>query len=251
MIAQTALATRSARPAARVRVELVQVLADAVAGAAFVGPAGETFVDDRRVGPDAGRAGRHAEHVGVELVDPAALVGGVHVRGGVRHAVVGDLARDLPLLDARVLAVGPHPTAVQIAGVGADADAAEVHVVADVDREPAPHLRAAPAPRAPRLVAVAARVDELVAHAVGLDPARPAAGLLEVALADARARRRARAAALAALAVDAHRRRERVEREVERDVRRRAAPASASARSCACASTSAVSRHVVSGSMRS
>ena len=163
--------------------------------------------------------GRDPEHVGVELVHPAALVGGVHVGGRVGHAVVGDLARDLPLLDARVLALGPHPAAVEIAGVGADADAAEVRVVVDVDREPAPHLRAAPTARAPRLVAVAARVDELVAHAVGLDPARPAAGLLEVALADARARRRARALALAPLPVDADRGRERVEREVHRDVR--------------------------------
>src|SRR6185436_15860216 len=131
----------------------------------------------------------------------------------------GHLAGDLPLLDARVLTVGPHPSAVQIAGFGADPDAAEMRLVVDVDREPAPHLRPAPPARAPRLVAVATCIDELVADAVGFDPARPAAGLLEVALADAERRGRARTLARAALAVDADCGRERVEQEVHRDVR--------------------------------
>src|SRR5207249_2802703 len=68
---------------------------------------------------------------------------------------------------------------------------------------------------------------ERVAHAVGLDPAAPAARLLEVPLADARARGGARPGAGAALAVAADRGRERVEDEVEGDARgaRRAAPA--------------------------
>ena len=82
-------ATRSATTGRAFGIELVQVLADAVAGAAFVGPAGEAFVDDRRVGlrMPAG-PGDDAEHVGVELVHAAELVGRVHVRRGVRHAVV-------------------------------------------------------------------------------------------------------------------------------------------------------------------
>src|SRR4051794_25753541 len=141
------------------------------------------------------------------------------MRGRVRDAVVGDVARYLPLLDARVFAFGPHPSSVEVAGVGADADPTEVHVVADVDREPAPHLRATPPPRAPRLVAVTARVDHLVAHAVGLDPPCPTAGLLQMALAHAHARGRARALAVTALTVDADCRRQRVEGEIHREVR--------------------------------
>src|SRR5439155_14391946 len=71
------------------------------------------------------------------------------------------------------------------------------------------------------------RLAGSVANAVGLDPAAPAARLLEVPLADARARGGARPGADAALAIAADRGRERVEDEVEGDARgaRRAAPA--------------------------
>src|SRR5205814_6195244 len=101
--------------------------------------------------------------------------------------------------------------------VGADADAAEVHVVADVDREPAPHARAAPAARSPRLVAIAARLDELVAHTVGLDPSAPASRLLEVALADVLPRLGTRARPGSTLAVAADCRGERLEGQVDGD----------------------------------
>src|SRR5438876_10693213 len=116
---------------------------------------------------------------------------------------------------------------MEVARLRAHADAAEVRVVADVDRDAGPHARPAPAPRPPRLVAVAARLAERVAHAVGLDPAAPAAGLLEMPRADACARGGARPGAGAALAIAADRGRERVEDEVEGDARgaRRAAPA--------------------------
>src|SRR6266849_7267108 len=196
-----------------VGVELVQVLGDAVAGAALVGPAREALVDDRAAALLLVLDGRDAEEVGAQRVHPPALVAGAHVRHRVRQAVGRELGAHLPLADARRLAVAPHPAPVQVARPGADADAAEVHIVADVDREPAPHGGPAPAPRAPRLVAVAACLAQRVADAVGLDPAAPAARLLEVALADAGARRGAGAGAGAgaALAVAAHRRREGVE----------------------------------------
>ena len=93
-----------------------------------------------------------------------------------------------------MLAVGPDPPAMQVTDVGADAYATEMRVVTDVDGEPAPHLRAAPPTRSPRLVAVAARVDQFVTLPVGRDPARPPTRLLEVALPHALAGRRARAA---------------------------------------------------------
>src|SRR5438445_4102717 len=89
----------------------------------------------------------------------------------------------------------------------------------DVDREPAPHLRSAPTARAPRLVTVAACVDELVARPVDVDPARPTTRLFEMSLADRRRRRGARgarAAPVATLAVDADCGRERVEDEIQR-----------------------------------
>ena len=50
--------------------------------------------------------------------------------------VVFEVGADLPLGDRRVLPVGPRPAAVQVARFGADADAAEVRVVVDVDGEP-------------------------------------------------------------------------------------------------------------------
>src|SRR5918995_1512381 len=160
-------------------------VAAAVAGAALVAPPGEPFVDDgvavaRLVGQAV-----HPQDVAPELVDPVALVGGAHVAHAVGHAVVGQLAGHVPVADRRRLAVAPYPAAVQVAGRRADADAAEVHVVAHVDREPAPHLRAAPAAGAPRLVAVAAgrRGVEPPGLAVTADRPRPAPGLLEMALA--------------------------------------------------------------------
>ena len=106
---------------------------------------------------------------------------------------------------------------MQVACVGADPDAAQVDVVTQVDREPAPHPRTAPAARSPRLVAVATRVDEVVAHARGLDPARPAARLLEVALADVAPRLGADARTAAALPVAADGGRERLEGDVHAD----------------------------------
>src|SRR5947208_9917194 len=195
-------------------VELVQVLGDAVAGVALVGPAREPLVDERAPPAHLVRHRRHAEAVAAQRVHAPALVGGAHVGDRVGEAVGRELGADGPRADARRLAVAPHPAAVEIARLGADADAAEVHPVADVDREPAPHGGSAPAPRPPRLVAIAARLAERVVHPVGLDPAAPAAGLLEVPLADARARGGARPGAGAALAVAPDRRRERAEDEV-------------------------------------
>src|SRR3989442_13381722 len=128
-----------------------------------------------------------AQHVAQKLVHAPVLVGGPHVGHAVGEAVVGQLGAHVPLADAGVLTVAPDPPAVEVARGGADADTAEVGVVADVDGEPAPHLRAAPPPGSPRLVAVATRVGaELVPAAARLDPARPAPRLLEVALADGR-----------------------------------------------------------------
>src|SRR6059036_4026344 len=46
-----------------VRVELVEVLGDAVAGAAFVGPAREPLVDERAAAPHRARHRRHAQEV--------------------------------------------------------------------------------------------------------------------------------------------------------------------------------------------
>src|SRR5205823_378082 len=161
-----------------VRVELVQVLGDTVAGAALVGPAREPLVDERAAPAHRVRHRRDAQQIAAQRVHAPALVGGAHVRDRVRDLVGRELGAHVPLADAARLAVAPHPAAVEVARLGADADAAEVRVVADVDREPAPHGGSAPAPRPPRLVAVAARLAERVAHAVGLDPAAPAAGLL-------------------------------------------------------------------------
>ena len=59
-----------------------------------------------------------------------------------------------------------------------------MHVVVDVDGEPAPHLRPAPAARTPGPVAVAAGALPLARFAVDGERARPAARLLEVAPAD-------------------------------------------------------------------
>src|SRR5690242_11859900 len=193
----------------------MQILADAVTGSTVVVPTREALVHDRGVRSYAGRPGRHAKNVGVEFVHTPELVGRVHVRLLVRHTVGCELARDLPLADARMRPVGPDPAAVQVAGIGADANAAEMRVVTDVDREPAPHLRAAPAARAPRLVTIAARLDERRTLALRFDPAAPAACLFEVTLADGCRGRRARALVLAALPVDADGGRQRVERAVE------------------------------------
>src|SRR5438874_7430224 len=163
----------------------MEVLGDAVAGAPLVGPSGQALVDDRA--PLTGAAGQpvHAQHVAPQLVHTTALVGGPHVRHAVGEAVVGQLRAHVPFANARVLAVAPDPSSVEVARGGADADPAEVGIVADVDGEPTPHLRTAPAPRSPRLVAVAARVaTELVPGATRLDPARPPSRLLEMALSD-------------------------------------------------------------------
>src|SRR5438309_4692431 len=59
---------------AGVLVELVQVLADAVPAAPFVGPPSEAFVDDRPVGPEAGGAGIDPQQIGPQLVAAARLV---------------------------------------------------------------------------------------------------------------------------------------------------------------------------------
>jgi hypothetical protein len=57
----------------------VQVLGDAVAGAALVRPAGQTLVDDGvAVAVALGQTG-HAQQVGAQLVDAVALVGRAHV----------------------------------------------------------------------------------------------------------------------------------------------------------------------------
>src|SRR5207237_6612337 len=125
-----------------------------------------------------------AQDVAPERVHAAVRVRRAHVGHPVREAVGLELRPHVPRPDARDRTVAPDPAAVEIAGVGGDADAAQVHVVAHVDRAPAPHARPAPAARSPRLVAVAARPGELVAHAAGLDPPAPAPRLLEVTLAD-------------------------------------------------------------------
>src|SRR5437868_9903211 len=164
-------------------VELVQVLGDAVAGTAVIGPAGQPLVDDRAaLAHLVGHTG-HPEQIAAQLVHAAGLIGGAHVGDLVGDAVGLELGAHVPLANARRVAVAPHPPPMEVAGLGADADAAEVHVVADVDGEPAPHGRAAPAPGPPRLVAVAARVGpQGMTLVVDLDPPRPAPGLLEMAL---------------------------------------------------------------------
>ena len=104
--------------------------------------------------------------------------------------VVGQLGPHAPLGHRGGATAVPHPAPVQVAGVGAEADPAEVHVLAEVDREPAPHLGAAPAARAPGPVPVAVRAVPLVPRAVDGERARPAPGLLEMPLADGPGRRR-------------------------------------------------------------
>src|SRR5262249_43770204 len=128
-----------------------------------------------------------------------------------------ELARDLPLANARVGALGPYPAAMEIAGIGTDTNSAEMRFVPDVDGEPPPHLRTAPTARTPRLVAIASRIDEVVTGAGDFDPSRPAAGLLEMALADACRRRAARTLRITPLTVDADCRRQRVKRAVQGD----------------------------------
>ena len=76
----------------------------------------------------------------------------------------------------------PDPPPVEVAGLGAQADAPEVGLLPDVDGEPAPHLRAAPPPRAPRAVAVAVRAVPLVRLTVDRERAGPAPGLFEMSL---------------------------------------------------------------------
>src|ERR1700683_4245809 len=182
-------------------VELVQVLADAVAGAGdavgvVVGPAGQALVDHGAAGPP---DVRHPPHVTAQLVGAALLVDHVEVHHAVRHPVVGQFGPDLPLGHRRSRRAVPHPAPVQIPGVGPETDAAEVHVLAHVDGEPAPHLGAAPAARAPGAVTVPVGAAPFVAHAVDGERARPAAGLLEMALAH-RPRRRGRLGRLGAAA---------------------------------------------------
>src|SRR5215831_13092930 len=149
-------------------VQLVEVLGDPVALEPLARPAGESLVDDRspiaRLVRDAG----DAEDVAAERGHASPGVGRAQVDGSLGEAVGGELGREVPAADARVLGVAPDPPAMQIARVGADPDAAQVDVVAQVDREPAPHARPAPAARPPRLVTVAARLDQLVAHALRL-----------------------------------------------------------------------------------
>src|SRR5262249_52567496 len=139
------------------------------------------------------------------------------------HAVVGELAPHPPLVDAGVIAVFPNPAPMQVARLRTDADASKVHafterLAAEVDREPTPHRRAAPASRSPRFVAVAAGVGPLMTRAAGLEPTRPPAGLFEMTLAHALARLDARAAAFGVLPVGSDQRRERIEGHVHRDV---------------------------------
>src|SRR5438067_8739966 len=74
-----------------------------------------------------------------------------------------------------------------------------------------------PGARSPRLVAIAARLDELVAHTVGLDPSAPASRLLEVALADVLPRLGTRARPGSTLPVAADCRGERLEGQVDGD----------------------------------
>jgi len=97
----------------------MQILADAVTSSTVVVPTREALVHDRGVRSYAGRPGRHAKNVGVQFVHAPELVGRVHVRLVVRHSVGCELARDLPLADARMRSVAPHPAAVQVAGIGA------------------------------------------------------------------------------------------------------------------------------------
>lgn len=94
----------------------------------------------------------------------------------------------------------------------------EVQVVADVDGEPPPHLRSAPAARAPRPVPVAPGAAPWAFRAVDGESAAPASGLLEVSLADG-ARSRGRLGRLRAtrLAIGADGRSERVEANVQHD----------------------------------
>src|SRR5437870_12679724 len=166
------------------RVELVEVLRDAESLAALVSPARQPLVQDRPPAAGFVRDTCDAQDVAPERVHAAVGIGGADVRRPVREAVGLELRPHVPRPDARDGAVAPDPAAVEIARLGSDADATQVRVVADVDREPAPHTWPAPAARSPRLVAVAARLGELVAHAVGLDPAAPPPRLLEVTLAD-------------------------------------------------------------------
>src|SRR5262249_34456906 len=198
-------------------VELVEVLGDPVALETLTRPAGEPLVDD---GPpivclvrDAG----DAEDVAAEGGHASPGIGRAQVDGSLREAIGGEVRRDVPAADARMLAVAPDPSPMQIARLGADPDAAQVDVVAQVDREPAPHARPTPAPRSPRLVAVAPRFEQLEAHALRLDPARPAARLLEMPLADVAPRLGADPRPGTALAVAAGGGGERLERHVHGD----------------------------------
>jgi len=95
-----------------VGVELVQVLADAVPRAALVRPASEAFVDDRCVRAQSRRSWRDPEHISIKLMNSAEFVGRQQVCSRVGHTVVGQLARDFPLTNARVRTVLPHPPAV-------------------------------------------------------------------------------------------------------------------------------------------
>src|SRR5207248_6591717 len=139
-------------------VELVEVLDDAVASAAFVGPAGQPFVDDRAALAVPLREASDAQDVGPQLVHTIVLVAGAHMRHAVGQAIFGELGAYIPLADAGGRPVPPYPAAVEVTGIGADADATEVDVITNVDREPAPHLGAAPPARTPRLVALAPRL---------------------------------------------------------------------------------------------
>src|SRR5262245_48535827 len=203
-----------------VGVELVQVLRDPEPRPPLVSPAREALVDERSTAPGLVRDRGDAKHLAAKRVHAPPRIGGVQLRHAVRETVLCQRRVDVPAADARRGAVTPHPAAVEVSRLGADPDAAEVNVVAEVDREPAPHAWPPPAARSPGLVPVPARVVERVAVALGLEPAGPAPCLLEVPLADARTRRGGRAAATGALGVDADRRCEGAKRGVEPDARR-------------------------------
>ena len=109
----------------------MQVLADAIAragraGRVLVGPARQSLVDHGAAGAaDVG----HPQHVAPERIGAALLVDDVEVHDTVRHPVVGQLGPHPPLGDRDRPAAVPDPAPVQVARLGAEPDAAEVHAV--------------------------------------------------------------------------------------------------------------------------
>src|SRR5262245_40537012 len=149
----------------------------------------------------------HAENVASKLVLASVLVGDYGVERFGSHPVALDDRVELPAADAAASSVTPHPALVNVAGCRPHADAAEVRVVADVDREPAPHLEAAALAfrlsRSPGLVAIAASTVQSEGRAVDLRRARPRSRLLEMAAGDGAHDDRLRTVELAPLTVDA------------------------------------------------